>query len=214
MLAFMLAVTSSLTHADPIVITSGSLSVSGFSGSPVYGFSGPNFSATGTGLEFGNTGPALCSPCVSGDVISPNSIFGGLALGFGTVTINGATFNNISIGGLLTFTGPGVIVPVTDSTSITLTTPFTLSGSIDGCLEPHLVCQTVVFSTAVSGSGIATIQLHGIVDSQGHVLFDFQSVTYSFTDTTVPEPASILFLTSGVAALAGAKLNRRRTKAP
>jgi hypothetical protein len=207
MLAFLLTFSSSLTRADPIVITSGSVSVSGtFIGAPIYSFSGTNFSVIALGSEHGFIGPA-CISCVSGDVISTSSIFGD---GRGTVTINGTTFNNIFILGSLMFTGPTIIMPVTNSTSLTLTAPFTLSGFMEGCLETPLFCRTIVFSTEVSGSGLATIQYEGFVDSQGRTLFEFRNVTYTFTDTTIPEPSSILFLTSGIAALGAAKWKLRR----
>ena len=211
MLAFLLAFSSSLTRADPIIITSGSVSVSGaFIGAPIYNFSGTNFLVTALGSDHGLIGPA-CIECVSGDVISTNSIFGD---GRGTVTINGTTFNDIFILAQLTFTGPDIIIPATNSTNLTLTAPFTLSGFMAGCLEPLLFCQTVVFSTQVSGSGLATIQYEGLVDSQGRMFFRFQNVTYTFADTTIPEPSSMLLLTSGIAALVGAKFKARRRASP
>ena len=213
MLAFLLIFSSSLTRADPIVITSGSLSVSGLNGAPIYSFAGANFSVSALGQDFGAVGPA-CFPCLSGDVVSTNSSFAGITLGRGTVTINGTTFDNIFILGQLTFTGPDIIIPATNATSLTLTAPFMLSGFMAGCLEPQLVCQTIVFSTQVSGNGLASIHYEGLVDSQGHILFDFRNVTYTFTDTTIPEPSSILFLISGIAALVGAKLKTRRQANP
>ena len=208
-LAFFLALTSSAIRANPIIITSGSLSVTGFAGIPSYSFSGANFSATAVGADFGNTGPASCFPCVSGNVISTNSTFAGSTLGHGTVTINGTTFSNVFIFGSLMFTGPSITMPVTGLANFTLTTPFTLSGSLGGCFGSQLSCDTVVFSTDVSGSGLASIQFQAFIDLQGQTLFQFQSITYTFNNTTVPEPASILFLTSGVAALAASKLRLR-----
>ncbi len=209
MLAFMLAFSSSLTRADPIVITSGSLFASGLIGGPIYSFTGTNFSVTAIGGDSGFINARFCHPCVSGDAVSPNSRFEGVTLGRGTVTLNGRTFNNIFIGGSLMFTGPDIIMPVTEPTTFTLTTPFTLSGFLDGCLEPHLFCQTIVFSTEVSGSGLASIQFQAYLDFQGRTVIEYRNITYTFNDTTIPEPGSILLLTSGVAALVGAKLKLR-----
>ena len=207
LLALLLTFSSSVTRADPIVIASGSVSVSGIAiGSPIYNFSGTNFSVMALGSEHGNIGPT-CIQCVSGDVISTSSVFGDAG---GTVTINGMTFNDVFTVGLLRFTGPDVIIPITDSTTLTLTAPFTFSGPMEGCLEPIFRCRIVVFSTQLSGSGLATIQLDEIIDPQGRRFFKFRNVTYTFTDTTVPEPSSILFLTSGIAALVAAKLKARR----
>lgn len=212
LLAFTLAFTSSLTHADPIVITSGSLSVNGLNGIPSYSFSGPNFSVTAVGHDFGNTGPASCFPCVSGQVISTNSIFGGSTLGSGTVMLNGITFNNVFLFGLITFTGPSIIIPETGLTNLTLTAPFTLSGPFGGCFGSQLTCETIVFSTQLSGTGIASIRFEGFVDSQNRLLYDFRNVTYTFTDATVPEPTSILLLTGGVAALVAGKRKLRASR--
>ena len=210
LLACLLTFTSSLTRADPIVITSGSVSVSGtsFASGPTYNFSGTNFSVMALGSDHGNVGPA-CVQCVGGDVISTSSIFGDAR---GTVTINGMTFNDVFTVNLLSFTGPNVIIPVTDATTITLTAPFTLSGYMGGCLDPPYYCQMPVFSTQVSGSGLATIQYDEFIDWQGRRFFRFRDVTYTFTDTTTPEPSSILFLTSGIAALVAVKLKARRSQ--
>jgi hypothetical protein len=209
LLLFVVMLTPAISRADTVVITSGFFSVTGLSGSPVYIFAGTNFSATGSGSDFGFTGPEIsCFPCASGALINTNGNYVGVTLGQGTVALNGQTFNNIFISGILTFTGSPVIVPVTNS-SVTLFAPFTLDGSLNGCLESHLICQTIVFSTQVTGSGIASIQLQAFTDAQGQTLFFFRNVTYTFDNTAIPEPASILILTTGLAAFGVAKRKRR-----
>jgi len=90
LLTFAMALASSVARADPIVITSGSLSVTGSFGAPVYSLTGANFSAVGSGYEFGATGPA-CLPCAPGDIINTSSNYVGMTLGRGIVTINGST---------------------------------------------------------------------------------------------------------------------------
>ena len=126
--------------------------------------------------------------------------------------LNGMTFNNISLLGELTFTGPSIVIPQTNLTSLILTAPFTLSGSLGGCTGSELDCGTILFSTDVSGTGVATIRFEGFVDSQNRILYDFRNVAYTFTNTTVPEPASILLLTSGVAALVAGKRKLRASR--
>ena len=209
LLLTIITVTPALARAEPVIITSGSLSVTGLSGSPVYNLIGTNFAAAGTGLNSGFTGPELsCFPCVTGDLVNINSLFVDSSLGKGTVTIDGATFNQIFIRGALTFTGANVVVPV-GGLDIILTAPFTLSGLMEGCLEPHATCQSVVFSTQVSGTGLASIQLQGFVDSEGRTLYLFRNITYTFENTAVPEPASILILTGALSTLGAGRMLRK-----
>jgi hypothetical protein len=206
-LLFIAVLTPSRVNADPIVVTSGFLSVTGAFAGPVYSFAGTNFAATGSGGDLGNTGPAVsCFVCTSGQSINTGSLFVGTSLGKGTVTINGSTFNNIFIAGQFGFSGSPVVVPVTLLSNITLTAPFTFSGTMIGCVESHLICQTQVFSTELIGSGVATIELQQFIDSLGNSTFAFRSVTYTFESAAIPEPTSMLFLMSGLAALGATKL--------
>src|ERR1043165_6788951 len=89
--AFLLLTLTPSVKADPIVVTSGSLSVTGISGGPSFSLLGENFSATGGG-EPGSTQATQCFPCVSGNVIGLNGFYAGgatLGAGGGVVTING-----------------------------------------------------------------------------------------------------------------------------
>ena len=211
LLLFLLVIplTATLTRADPIVITSGSFSVARPNRSPVYTFTGVNFSVTASKGDGIFTGPEQsCFPCVGGDIIKVTSTFIAESLGKGTVTLNGMTFDNVTMSGPITFTGPNLIMPTSDAAFLTLTAPFTLSGSLSGCIDNHVFCQPV-FTVDVTGSGIATIQLFSYLTPLGDRLFEFQSVTYTIENTAVPEPASILMLLSGITAFGGAKLLRR-----
>jgi len=202
--------TPSTAQADPIVVTSGSLTVSGFFQAPNYSFAGQNFSVTAHGGDPGFTGPTSCFPCVGGS-LNVNSFFAGTSLGQGTVTINGTTFNNIFIAGTFQFTAASVVVPPPVS-AITLTTPFTFSGLMNGCTVQHLSCTSsdIVFTTQLSGSGIAFVEL-AFFQTSSLTFYQFKSVTYVFSDP-VPEPMSLLLLGSGLAALTGARLKRRMTQ--
>src|SRR5215217_3146136 len=89
--------TPALTRADPIVVTSGTLTVTGLAGGPVFNISGNNFSATSLGGDTGNF-PLQnnCTPCVAGQTRSAGGSFIGLQVGGGgTATINGTTFTNV-----------------------------------------------------------------------------------------------------------------------
>jgi hypothetical protein len=190
MLLFV-AFTPSKTHADPIVITSGTLTVTGFNGPVVYSISGDNFSASGIG-ELGAVSLLnSCHDCVSGDVVNVFAFFGGSSLG-----------DNHA--GAFTFTGPPITVPFS-LTTLTLTSPFQFTGNLITCP------QSCFFGPAISnvslvGSGIATFELlFNGVTPDGRSRFTFHTITYNFE---VPEPASLLLLGGGLAAL-GAKLRRR-----
>jgi|GEM_PF-1371392 len=205
--------TPSTAHADPIVVTSGSLTVQGFFHAPNYNFAGENFAVNASGLDPGFTGPTSCFPCVSGNSINVNSFFAGSSLGHGTVTINGTTFNDLFIAGTFQFTGGSVTVPVATS-AVTLTAPFTFSGLMNGCTVSHLLCTSsdIVFTTQLTGSGIAFVELN-FFQTSTLSFFQFKQVTYVFDDpAAVPEPMSLLLLSGGLAALGGVRLKRHRDR--
>src|SRR3982750_2157403 len=91
--ALTLLVITPSVKADPLVVISGSLSVTGIAGGPHYTFNGANFTITAAG-DPGNVRPQSCFPCLSGDLLEVDAFFAGTSLGTGTATINGTTFDN------------------------------------------------------------------------------------------------------------------------
>lgn len=206
-LLLIVVFTPATAVADPVVVTGGFVFVSGLHG-PVYSLVGNNFAVTGGAGDFGATGPALCSPCVAGQLIPLNSLYIGRSLGMGTATVDGSFFGDVIFRGEFNLTGDPFLIPDTTS-ALTLTAPFSFAGVLVGCPRGDPDCPTPLFTTQLTGSGLATVNLSVIFDFQGRPLFEFVNVNYAFNQN-IPEPASILLLVSGLAALGVKKLKRKR----
>ena len=205
---FVLLVITPSVKADPIVITSGSLTVTGPFGIPSYSISGQNFSVTATGRDQGNT--PSCFPCPSGSPISISSFLVGTSLGAGTVTINGNTFNNVFFFGQFSLAAPSVFLPA-DMTSVTVTAPFFFSGFLTGCDDPLLICNNQIFTTELIGRGTVTAFFDSGIPFNGITLYSFRRVTYEFEGAAIPEPMTVLLLASGLVGVA-AKLRTRNQR--
>jgi hypothetical protein len=189
-LLLIVAFTPSTTHADPIFITSGTLTVTGLNGGPVYSLSGVNFASGGSSGEKGAVSlQNQCAPCSVGQVISVNATFAGSGLG-------------ANHAGVFTFTGPPITVPFS-LTNLTLTSPFQFSGNLITC-QDNCFNTPAVSNFSLVGGGTATFELISGLTPNGTRVFTFRTITYNFE---VLEPMSILLLGGGLAALA-ARLRR------
>jgi len=207
--AFLMLTLAPSVKAEPIVVTSGFLSVTGITGGPHFSLVGENFSVGGGG-EQGSAQSQQCFPCVSGNLIGLNGFFAGTSLGLGNLTIDGMTFNHVILTGQLVFTGGPVPIPAA-TTNISINAPFTFAGVIGACeqqglsLDCGLGASNVIFSTQLVGQGIATIQLDFFgLNPSGKSLYGFNSITYNFQSAEVPEPMTITLLAGGLMGL-GAK---------
>lgn len=152
--------------------------------------------------------PCAFGPCQPGRTIFPNSTT--FLDGAGSATFNGTTIGVWWFGrdSVLSFTGPGVVIPESNDARVLLTSPFVMTGSVvvrplEGPDRP------VIFTTTINGSGIATMRLEFFPQFGGYV---YSGVQYDFQPTAVPEPTTIVLLTTGAAGMFLGRYRRRKLR--
>jgi hypothetical protein len=202
-------------HADPVVVTGGSISTTYVRGA----FRTETGDITGTGgfalrlnePDGGNHAtPAACTdgPCAPGTVV--NLANGTLSLttfpAFGAATIPGAgTYSPILVFGTLNFSAADVIVPDLTLSTVTVSTPFTLGGTIQILgFDQSSGTFVPVFNDTLTGQGLLSLTFVQVAGGYSLRTYQFQ-----FSPAAVPEPATLTLLGAG---LVGAYLGARRRR--
>jgi PEP-CTERM motif len=214
-------------RADSLVITNvtGSVFVetSIDFGPPILRFR-PSFSLRGPGLSISTMVPPLSggdagnveardtcivSGCTPGMVIGTNSSFSGIiAPALATIaTVNGVPFGFVGLSGSLNFFSSPVTIPNTGG-DFQVTLPFTFSGELTGnaLFQPDVV--NPVFTVTMAGQGLATFIFFDITHGSPNPLYRLSSIEYQFEP--IPEPTTMLLLSSGLAGLIAAGRRRRK----
>ena len=157
----------------------------------------------------GSFGPALdcfygCNP---GETVSLDALWGGLGL-IGTATLDGQGYGigstSTDATAMVQFHA-SVLLPAAGADVVTVTVPFTFNGLfIHGTNGPMAVEETL------NGRGTVTATFDRAL-SPGPGFYRPRTTVYSFS-SVVPEPGTLLLVTTGIAASAGRALTRRRRR--
>jgi hypothetical protein len=212
LLIFAFLAAPSRASAEPVRITSGFLTVDGLGATGFFQLTGLDFDISG-GAEPGVVGPEFnCTPCASGDSIDLSTRYLG-DIGSGSGTVNGTFYSQLTFANSMSFLGPTVLAPSTPG-PFTVVRPFSFDASLLGIVDHNQSTERTVFDATLFGNGIVTASFFSVPTEPGATpLFSFDSVRYDFTAAEpVPEPATLMLLGSGLAAIASRHVSRRRRR--
>ena len=183
---------------------------------PIFRLSGPGLS-TSTDvppISGGDPGDVqardtcIVNGCTPGMVIGTNSSFSGLIAPAQATSalVNGVRYGSVQVSGSLNFVSAPIVIPDIGHSDFQVTLPFTFSGNLTGdAFQANVI--NPVFTATLSGQGLATFIFFDITHGTSSPIYRLSSIEYQFEP--VPEPATVLLLSSGLAALIAAGRRRR-----
>jgi PEP-CTERM motif len=186
--------------AEPVTITAGHFETNLFLGLARVMLEGDDFFLQ-TGASGFRSELAFCSPCAPEDPVTLSGTLQTTELRGGEARVNGVDYGEVLIGnfsgtfttGVATLTGADQVV----------TLPFVFSGMVSGFLNET---SPPLFTTTLSGAGIATASFTAFEGG----LVNARDLRYDFTAAEpVPEPATVLLVSAGLAFAARRRMRRR-----
>jgi len=213
LLLFLLAACAVPSFADPVQISSGTIT---------YSRSGPgSFTLNGSGLAVNGITSQLISPVslLSNGVVAPG---GSLSTGGSIdtqdselaitlpITAQGVSYNPGAYLLGLHFSSSSFTVPIDPASGFIVVAPFIItSGLLEG--YPNALGDVPLFSVPLTGQGTTTLtflsQPGGVYRLQSQT-FVFGATVQGVTVQSIPEPATVLLLLTSFAGLAGFRRKR------
>lgn len=156
----------------------------------------------------------LCASCESGDVFSPTISISGDRIGTMSVILGDYRdptnrWDGLELSAALVLSAGSIILPVDAPDVFNAVFPLTWSGFFSGSTGGMPVVQIEPFSF----SGTALVQFRTTARPGGGRLFTAEWLDYRGSEShgapVIPEPATLILLSTGLAGVVGRRLRRR-----